>query len=75
MFFLKIKILYKSIIFIIDLYGNKVDINHIEKSEQDLAKQYNLKNNIVLELDARYDSVSCIINSKLNNKNKLAIRF
>jgi hypothetical protein len=74
-FFLKIKILYKSIIFIIDLYGNKVDINHIEKSEQDLAKQYNLKNNIVLELDARYDSVSCIINSKLNNKNKLAIRF
>ena len=53
---------------IIDLYGNKVDIEHIEKSEQDLAKQYILENDIVLELGARYGSVSCIINSKLNNK-------
>ena len=53
---------------IIDLYGNKVDIEHIEKPEQDLANQYILENDIVLELGARYGSVSCIINSKLNNK-------
>jgi FkbM family methyltransferase len=53
---------------IIDLYGNKVDIEHIEKHEQDLSKQYILENDIVLELGARYGSVSCVINSKLNNK-------
>ena len=39
-----------------------------EKKEQDLAKQYILENDVVLELGARYGSVSCIINSKLNNK-------
>jgi FkbM family methyltransferase len=53
---------------ILDLYGNKVDVEHIEKCEQDLANQYILENDIVLELGARYGSVSCIINSKLNNK-------
>jgi CO/xanthine dehydrogenase FAD-binding subunit len=40
---------------IIQLYGNKIDIEHIEK-------QYILENDIVLELGA------CVINSKLNNK-------
>ena len=58
---------------IVDLYGNKVDIEHIEKHEQDLAKQYILENDIVLELGARYGSVSCIINSKLNNKNNQVV--
>ena len=53
---------------ILDLYGNKVDIEHIEKNEQDLANYFILENDIVLELGARYGSVSCIINSKLNNK-------
>jgi len=54
---------------IIDLYGNKVDTEHVEKHEQDLANEYVLENDVVLELGARYGSVSCIINSKLNNKN------
>jgi hypothetical protein len=36
-------------------------IEHIEK-------QYILENDIVLELGACYGSVSCVINSKLNNK-------
>jgi FkbM family methyltransferase len=58
---------------IIDLYGNRVDIEHIEKHEQDLANQYILENDIVLELGARYGSVSCIINSKLNNKNNQVV--
>ena len=53
---------------IIDLNGNKVDIEQIEKPEQDLVEKYILKNDIVLELGARYGSVSCIINSKLTNK-------
>ena len=53
---------------IIDRFGKKVDIQHIEKTEQDLAEQYVLKNDVVLELGARYGSVSCVINSKLNNK-------
>ena len=44
------------------------DIENIEKTEQDLAKIFILENDIVLELGARYGSVSCIINSKLNNK-------
>jgi len=58
---------------IIDLYGNKVGIERIEKREQDLAKQYILENDIVLELGARYGSVSCVINSKLNNKNNQVV--
>jgi len=56
-----------------DLNGNKVDIDNIEKPEQDLANQYILENDIVLELGARYGSVSCIINSKLNNKNNQVV--
>ena len=51
---------------IIDRFGKKVDIQHIEKTEQDLAEQYVLKNDVVLELGARYGSVSCVINSKLS---------
>ena len=58
---------------IIDLYGNKVDIEHVEKHEQDLANHYILENDIVLELGARYGSVSCVINSKLNNKNNQVV--
>jgi FkbM family methyltransferase len=53
---------------ILDQYGNKVNIETMEKEEQDLANQYISENDVVLELGARYGSVSCIINSKLNNK-------
>ena len=51
-----------------DENNNSIDINNIEKPEQDLAEQYIKENDIVLELGARYGSVSCIINSKLNCK-------
>jgi hypothetical protein len=51
---------------IVDLYDNLVDIEHTEKPEQGLANKYILEDDIVLELVARYGSVSCIINSKLN---------
>lgn len=58
---------------ILDQYGKCVNIECIEKTEQDLAKQYILENDIVLELGARYGSVSCTINSKLNNKNNQVV--
>ena len=45
-----------------------IDNNVIEKCEQDLAKQYILEDDVVLELGARYGSVSCAINKKLKNK-------
>lgn len=45
-----------------------VNIKKLEKPEQDIAKKYIEKDDVVLELGARYGSVSCIINSKLNNK-------
>jgi FkbM family methyltransferase len=51
-----------------DQTGKPVDIRHLEKTEQELARQYILENDVVLELGARYGSVSCIINSKLKNK-------
>jgi FkbM family methyltransferase len=53
---------------ILDQNGTPVDINFMEKQEQDLANQYIQENDIVLELGARYGSVSCVINSKLNCK-------
>lgn len=45
-----------------------VDIDTIEVNEQRQARQYIKKNDIVLELGARYGSVSCIVNSILDNK-------
>lgn len=53
---------------IYDENNKLVDINRLEKPEQDIANKYIEKDDIVLELGARYGSVSCIINSKLNNK-------
>ena len=41
----------------------------MERTEQILAKQYIKKDDVVLELGARYGSVSCVINSQLSNKN------
>ncbi len=51
-----------------NMKGEIVDIEHVEKPEQDLVNKYILEDDVVLELGARYGSVSCIINSKLNNK-------
>jgi FkbM family methyltransferase len=48
--------------------GLIVDTKNIEAYDQYLANKYILKNDVVLELGARYGSVSCVINSKLDNK-------
>ena len=48
--------------------GNQVNTLYYECDEQNLAKQYIESGDIVLELGARYGSVSCVINSKLSCK-------
>jgi FkbM family methyltransferase len=45
-----------------------ININRHEKPEQDLAREYIKETDRVLELGARYGSVSCVINSKLKDK-------
>jgi hypothetical protein len=57
-----------------DEHNNLIDNNSIEKPEQDLVNQYILEDDVVLELGARYGTVSCAINKKLNNKfNQISI--
>jgi len=54
--------------------GEKVDTEKLEAHEQYLAKKYVNGNDIVLELGARYGSVSVCINQKLSNKrNHIAV--
>ena len=48
--------------------GNANDMGAYEQAEQELVNHYILPDDVVLELGARYGSVSCVINSKLNNK-------
>ena len=49
----------------------RIDIQTVEKIEQDLAAHFILPDDVVLELGARYGTVSCIISKILNNKNNL----
>jgi FkbM family methyltransferase len=58
---------------IVDSRGKRIDTSKIEKPEQDLANSFILENDVVLELGARYGSVSCVINSKLNNKHNQVV--
>lgn len=51
-----------------DEHGNSVDIARREVAEQGLARKYIQEGDVVLELGARYGSVSCIINSNLKVK-------
>jgi FkbM family methyltransferase len=51
-----------------DENGKKIDVKKVETVEQHLANKFIKEDDIVLELGARYGSVSCVINSKLNNK-------
>jgi len=55
-------------------HNNLIDTTKIEADEQFLANKYINENDIVLELGARYGSVSCIVNQKLiNKKNQVVI--
>lgn len=59
--------------YIVDQNNKKIDIANVEKEEQYLANKYISQNDVVLELGARYGSVSCIINSKLKDKNNQVV--
>lgn len=53
------------------IYNEKdevIDYSKVEAVEQSISEKYIQENDIVFELGARYGIVSCIINSKLNNK-------
>jgi FkbM family methyltransferase len=52
---------------IIDEYGQAVDTEHFEKREQIHANAFVEPDDVVLELGARFGSVSVVINRKLNN--------
>jgi FkbM family methyltransferase len=45
-----------------------IDHNYFEKTEQEMANKYIKPDDVVLELGARYGTVSCAINKILNNK-------
>ena len=50
-------------------------INHniLEKDEQELTRKYIKENDIVLELGARYGTVSCTISKNINYKSNLVV--
>jgi len=52
-----------------DEKNNKINHKNEEYTEQLQAQKYIEPDSVVLELGARYGTVSCTINSKLNNKN------
>lgn len=49
-------------------HGEKIDTSTVENREQIHANAFIDPNDVVLELGARYGSVSIVINRKLNNK-------
>jgi FkbM family methyltransferase len=57
----------KQMIFLNE-HGRKIDINKFETVEQSQTEHYITEDSVVLELGARYGTVSCVINKKLKNK-------
>jgi FkbM family methyltransferase len=53
-----------------DEAGTRINTEKLENEEQVLARRYIRKSDTVLELGARYGTVSCIINKKLGDKTK-----
>ena len=54
----------------IDQYGDLINNIVLERTEQELAQKYIQSSDTVLELGARYGTVSCVINNKLKGKYK-----
>ena len=67
MFYKFKKIHFSQDIHIVDGNDKTIDIDKVEVREQKLSKKYIKENDKVLELGARFGSVSCTINKKLNN--------
>jgi hypothetical protein len=54
--------------------GNKIDIFSYERDEQLFAEKYITPECVVLELGARYGTVSCVINKKISDpKNQVSV--
>ena len=53
--------------------GEKIKHLIVERKEQILAEEYIQADSVVLELGARYGSVSCVINKKLNDKTRQVV--
>jgi FkbM family methyltransferase len=68
MLLLCLTIRIKSFFEYTDENNKKIDIENLEVDEQKIAKEYINEDDIVLELGARYGTVSCEINKKLKNK-------
>lgn len=49
-------------------HGDRINTQDAEYPEQCIANMYIQEDDVVLELGARYGSVSCIINKRLSNK-------
>jgi FkbM family methyltransferase len=57
-----------------DEYDNIINHQFMEKTEQDYGDYYIINSDIILELGARYGTVSCIMNQKLlNKKNQVVV--
>lgn len=56
-----------------DEHGSLIQHKHIEREEQEQASTYITKDSVVLELGARYGTVSCTINKMLDNPNNLVV--
>lgn len=56
-----------------DEYNNIINIKEYEYPEQKLAMKYISNESIVLELGARYGTVSCIINKIISNPNNMVV--
>lgn len=53
---------------IYDEHGQRVETDKMEVYEQHLAEKYVIESDVVLELGARYGSVSCKTNAKLSDR-------
>lgn len=56
-----------------DEHGTKIKHLITERKEQILADKYIRPDDVVLELGARYGTVSCVINKKLKNKHNQVV--
>jgi FkbM family methyltransferase len=56
-----------------DEHGTKIRHLQVERQEQILAEEYIQPDDTVLELGARYGTVSCVINKKLNDKTRQVV--
>ena len=51
-------------------YGKQIDYKNVESTEQRLCEKWCQEDDVVLELGARYGTVSCLVNDILNDEGK-----